>query len=258
MIIDETGLRRGKQPVTPTQRALTNANRKRRLAGEADLEHDDDYEAVEIESSKRRILQVSNHSSRRGGMSYHTDLSHFTGLIELSDRIDKARLEIVGYQNTSTPIISKAPFARLVGGLIRDWRPDFKVQASAIDALQLATETYITTFLAGMISSYLSHELITQYYISAVNNGARHAGRVTIMPKDFRHVNRIGYLLGAFKDDPDINMSAKTNAVIMDYSQGKEVAGLTMAQKNKIDAILTIQEFEYVIYHTELSLKFIN
>jgi hypothetical protein len=78
------------------------------------------------------------------------------------------------------------------------------------------------------------------------------------MPKDFLHINRIGFLLGAFKTDPDLNTATKTSAVITHYEQGNEVEGLTAAQKNKIDAILTIRDWEYVIYHTELSLKVTN
>ena len=78
------------------------------------------------------------------------------------------------------------------------------------------------------------------------------------MLKNFKHVNKINYLLRTFKDNFNINMFVKTNAVIMNYSQKKKMTEFMMIQKNKIDIILIIQKFKYVIYHTELSLKFIN
>ena len=57
----------------------------------------------------------------------------------------------------------------------------------AVNALQLAAEMYLITFLADMII-YLSHELITQYSISESNLAVRHAERIIIMKKNFLHV----------------------------------------------------------------------
>jgi hypothetical protein len=75
------------------------------------------------------------------------------------------------------------------------------------------------------------------------------------MPKDFLHVNRIGFLLGAFKTNPDQKNTERAEAVIEAYNRGADIEGLTMAQKNKIDAVLTIRDFEYVTYHSDLSLE---
>ena len=74
------------------------------------------------------------------------------------------------------------------------------------------------------------------------------------MNKDFTHVRRIGFLLGAFDEDPDQASNLTANKIISRYNHGQETPGLTMAQKNRIDTILTIRDFEYIIYHTDLSL----
>jgi histone H3/H4 len=81
--------------------------------------------------------------------------------MELLGRVSKATLEIVGYQNTSLPVIPRASFERLVAAIVRSMDPELRIQSTAIDALLLATETYTTTFLAGIIPFYLSLELIT-------------------------------------------------------------------------------------------------
>ena len=84
-------------------------------------------------------------------------------------------------------MIPSTPFRRLVREIVREEEPDYRMELAAVDALQLAAEVYLTTFLAGM-TIYLSHELIIQYSISESNLAARHAKRVIIMKKNFLHV----------------------------------------------------------------------
>ena len=61
------------------------------------------------------------------------------------------------------------------------------MKLTAVNALQLAAEMYLITFFTNMII-YLSHEFITQYFISESNLTIRHAERVIIMKKNFLHV----------------------------------------------------------------------
>ena len=62
----------------------------------------------------------------------------------------------------------------------------------------------------------------------------------------------ISFLLGTFEDDPDQKFIKKTNQIISDYIKNEDAPELIIAQKNKINIILTIQDLEYVIiliYH---------
>ncbi|KAH8650263.1 histone-fold-containing protein [Tricladium varicosporioides] len=87
----------------------------------------------------------------------------------------KALREIRRYQQSTELLIKKAPFARLVREIIIDvgCRPDYRIQASALDALQEATEAFLTT----------EFEL--------TNLAAIHAKRVTIQQKDMKLVQRM-------------------------------------------------------------------
>jgi hypothetical protein len=68
---------RGKRPVSRSQHAQAKKNKKRRLNGQGVSDNESDFEDVEIECLKRsKVLQLSNHNSRGGSMSYHIDLSH--------------------------------------------------------------------------------------------------------------------------------------------------------------------------------------
>ena len=62
--------------------------------------------------------------------------------------------------------------------------------------------------------SDLSHKLITYYFISASNLTAHHAGKVTIMEKDFLYIHYIKFLL-AFKPLLDIHLGEKLANYIM-------------------------------------------
>ena len=57
----------------------------------------------------------------------------------------------------------------------------------AMNIFQLAAEIYLIIFLANIII-YLSHELITQYFISKSNLAVKYAERIIIMKKNFLHI----------------------------------------------------------------------
>jgi hypothetical protein len=126
------------------------------------------------------------------------------------------------------------------------------VQASAVNALQLAAEAYMSTFLADMITFYLSQKIITDCFISVTNLAICHVSWVTIMKKNFQHMKHMSFLLDAFENNSDQKFTKITNQIISDYMLDEDVDELIITQQNKIDVILTIQNFEYVImliYH---------
>ena len=81
--------------------------------------------------------------------------------------------EIRRYQKSTELLIRRLPFQRLVSELALDFRADLRFQASALLALQEASECY----LVGMFQD--------------TNLCAIHAKRVTIMPKDMQLARRI-------------------------------------------------------------------
>ena len=84
-------------------------------------------------------------------------------------------------------MISSISFHYLVYEIVHEEKSDYHIKLTAVNALQLAAEMYLTTFLANM-TIYLSHELIIQYFISKSNLTVRHAERIIIMKKNFLHV----------------------------------------------------------------------
>jgi len=74
--------------------------------------------------------------------------------------------EIRRYQKSTELLVRKLPFQRLVREIAQDYKTDVRFQASAIEALQEASES----FLVGMFED--------------TNLCAIHAKRVTIMQKD--------------------------------------------------------------------------
>lgn len=78
--------------------------------------------------------------------------------------------EIRRYQKTTELLIRTAPFQRLVKEISQKFKADFRYQASALQALQEATEAYII----GLFED--------------TNLCAIHASRVTIMPRDIQLV----------------------------------------------------------------------
>lgn len=79
--------------------------------------------------------------------------------------------EIRRYQKTTELLIRTAPFQRLVKEVSQKFKHDFRYQASALQALQEATEAYII----GLFED--------------TNLCAIHAKRVTIMPRDIQLVS---------------------------------------------------------------------
>lgn len=82
--------------------------------------------------------------------------------------------EIRKYQRSGDLLLRKLPFKRLAAEVLQDMKHgDFRMQASAKEALQEAVENYAVG-------------LFTEANISAI-----HAGRITIMPKDMMLVRRV-------------------------------------------------------------------
>jgi len=86
---------------------------------------------------------------------------------------DKAIREIRKYQNTTNPLLRKMPFQRLVREIAMLFRSDLRFQASAILALQEATEAYA-------VGLFEDSNLI-----------ALHGKRKTVFPKDMQLARRI-------------------------------------------------------------------
>ena len=81
--------------------------------------------------------------------------------------------EIRKYQKSTELLLRKLPFQRLVREITQDFKRDCRFQASALLALQEATEAY----LVGLFED--------------ANLSAIHAKRVTVMPKDIQLARRI-------------------------------------------------------------------
>ena len=81
--------------------------------------------------------------------------------------------EIRKYQKSTELLIKKLPFQRVVREIAQDFNSNLRFQASAIAALQEATESYIVSLFED------------------TNLCAIHAKRVTIMPKDIILAKRI-------------------------------------------------------------------
>ena len=81
--------------------------------------------------------------------------------------------EIRKYQKSTELLIRKLPFQRLVREIAQDYNSNLRFQASAVEALQEASENYIV----GLFED--------------TNLCAIHAKRVTIMPKDMKLAKRI-------------------------------------------------------------------
>lgn len=81
--------------------------------------------------------------------------------------------EIRKYQKSTDLLIRRLPFQRLVREVAQDYKLDLRFQASAISALQEASEAYLVSLFED------------------TNLCAIHAKRVTIMPKDMQLARRI-------------------------------------------------------------------
>ena len=81
--------------------------------------------------------------------------------------------EIRRYQKSTELLIRRMPFQRLVREIAQKFKTDLRFQASAILALQEATEAYLVALFEDS------------------NLCAIHAKRVTIMPRDIQLARRI-------------------------------------------------------------------
>jgi len=81
--------------------------------------------------------------------------------------------EIRRYQKSTELLIRRMPFQRLVREIAQEFKTDLRFQASAILALQEATEAYLVALFEDS------------------NLCAIHAKRVTIMPRDIQLARRI-------------------------------------------------------------------
>lgn len=81
--------------------------------------------------------------------------------------------EIRRYQKSTNLLLPKSPFQRLVRGIAQEIKSDLRFQASAMLALQEATEAFIT----GMFED--------------ANLCAIHAKRVTVQHKDINLATRL-------------------------------------------------------------------
>eukprot|EP01084_Bolivina_argentea_P320725 556527_1 len=81
--------------------------------------------------------------------------------------------EIRKYQASTDLLLRKLPFSRIVKEIATKYKPDLRFQATALQALQVATE-------AHMVSLFEDSNLC-----------AIHAKRVTIMPRDMQLARRI-------------------------------------------------------------------
>ena len=87
---------------------------------------------------------------------------------------EAALREIRRYQKSTELLIRKAPFQRLVRQVMNDMFGDnFRIQTSALEALQEAVEAYMVGFFED------------------TNLCAIHAKRVTIMPRDMKLARRL-------------------------------------------------------------------
>ena len=64
----------------------------------------------------------------------------------------------------------------------------------------------------------------------------------------------MSFLLDAFDKDSDQMFNLTVNKIISCYNHDKKISELIMTQKNQINIILIIHNFEYIIYYTDLLL----
>lgn len=81
--------------------------------------------------------------------------------------------EIRRYQKSTELLLRKLPFRRLVQEILQGYGFNKRLQSSAVEALQVASEDYVV----GLFEDS--------------NLCAIHAGRVTVMPKDIQLARRI-------------------------------------------------------------------
>ena len=79
-----------------------------------------------------------------------------------------------------------------------------------------------------MIALYLSFQLITHCFISATNLDTQHVRHVTIMNKNFIHIQYMSFFLNAFDKDSNQAFNLMINKIISHYNYNKKISELTM------------------------------
>ncbi|CAL4088008.1 unnamed protein product, partial [Meganyctiphanes norvegica] len=85
----------------------------------------------------------------------------------------KALLEIRAFQRSTNLLIPKRSFQRLVKEIFQGFRPEYRVQTDALEAMQEATEAFVTELFADSTL------------------GCYHANRKTIKVQDMQLAKRI-------------------------------------------------------------------
>ena|SRR5688500_15256686 len=121
--------------------------------------------AVKSKSSKRALGQKKAKKSASGATGMKRSFRWRPGTVALR--------EVRRLQKSTELLIAKAPFSRLVREIAETHKSGLRFQASAVAAIQEATEAFVVSLL------------------SDANLTALHANRVTAMPRDLQLVRRL-------------------------------------------------------------------
>jgi histone H3 len=121
--------------------------------------------AVKSKSSKRALGQKKAKKSASGSTGVKKSFRWRPGTVALR--------EVRRLQKGTELLVAKAPFSRLVREIAEGHKSGLRFQASAVAAIQEATEAFVVSLL------------------SDANLTALHANRVTAMPRDLQLVRRL-------------------------------------------------------------------
>ena len=121
--------------------------------------------AVKSKSSKRALGNKKAKKSASGSTGAKKSFRWRPGTVALR--------EVRRLQKSTDLLVAKAPFSRLVREIAETHKAGLRFQASAVAAIQEATEAFVVSLL------------------SDANLAALHANRVTAMPRDLQLVRRL-------------------------------------------------------------------
>ena len=121
--------------------------------------------AVKSKSSKRALGNKKAKKSASGSTGAKKSFRWRPGTVALR--------EVRKLQKSTDLLVAKAPFSRLVREIAETHKAGLRFQASAVAAIQEATEAFVVSLL------------------SDANLAALHANRVTAMPRDLQLVRRL-------------------------------------------------------------------
>lgn len=121
--------------------------------------------AIKAKSSKRALGQKKAKKSASGSSGMKKSFRWRPGTVALR--------EVRKLQKSTDLLVAKAPFSRLVREVAETHKAGLRFQASAVAAIQEATEAFVVSLLADS------------------NLAALHSGRVTAMPRDLQLVRRL-------------------------------------------------------------------